>query len=318
MKIIAADIGNDHAALSLLKVSIDGTRDVLFQRSYTPQNFSTARLLFEHFLNDADATSALIERLCISVAEKVEGNQCMLEALNWQIDAQKIAQHFYISEVSIISDFDAAARGISSTEDKDIITLNEGVTRERGIRVVTGAGHGLGMTWMDHRQNAFNNRDSEGGHVDFAPTNKEQIELLEYLMKRFNHVSYERILSNEGLKELYAFCKRKNPAHTNHLTIKEIIEKASTEEAAQKAIELFATTYGAYVGNLALLYQPMGGIYVCGRVAAELQHWMQSSQFLNACLRKGRMSHIVQQTPIYLVTSSVINLQGAVATATYH
>lgn len=318
MKIIAADIGNDHAALSLLKISIDGTRNVLFQRNYIPQDFSTARLLFEHFLHDADAKSTLIERLCISVAEKVEGDRCELTHLNWQIDSSQLAQHFYINEVSLISDFDAAARGISATEPKNIITLNEGVTRERGIRVVTGAGHGLGMAWMDHTQNAFNRQDSEGGHVDFAPTTKEQVELLEYLMKRFNHVSYERILSNNGLKELYAFCKQKDLSQTNHLTVKEIIKRASSEEAAQKAIELFATTYGAYVGNLALLYQPMGGIYVCGRVAAELQHWMQSSQFLNACLKKGRMSHIVQQTPIYLVTSSAINLQGAVETATYH
>ncbi len=318
MKIIAADIGNDHASLSLLKISIDGTRDVLLQRNYTPQNFSTVRLLFERFLQDADATSALIERLCISVAEKVEGDQCTLKHLDWLIDANELAQHFYIKDVSLISDFDAAARGISTTESKDIITLNEGVTRERGIRVVTGAGHGLGMTWMDHTQDAFNKQESKGGHVDFAPTNKEQVELLEYLMKRFNHVSYERILSNDGLKELYAFCRRKDPAQTNHLTVKEIIHRASTEEAAQKAIELFATTYGAYVGNLALLYQPMGGIYVCGRVAAELKKWMQSSQFLNACMKKGRMSKIVQQTPIYLVTSSAINLQGAVETATYH
>lgn len=318
MKIIAADIGNDHAALSLLKISIDGTRDVLFQENYTPQKFSTALRLFEHFLNDADAKSALIERMCVSVAEKVDGNQCTLQHLNWQIDTRQLAQHFYLNEVSLISDFDAAARGISGTASKDIITLNEGVTRERGIRVVTGAGHGLGMAWMDHTQNAFNRQESEGGHVDFAPTNKEQIELLEYLMKRFNHVSYERILSNDGLKELYAFCKQKDLSQTNHLTVREIIQRASSEEAAQKAIKLFATTYGAYVGNLALLYQPMGGIYVCGRVAAELQHWMQSPQFLNACLKKGRMSHIVQQTPIYLVTSSAINLQGAVETATYH
>lgn len=318
MKIIAADIGNDHAALSLLKVSIDGKRNVLLQKNYTPQDFPTARLLFEQFIDDADAKSALIERLCVSVAEKVDGEQCQLQGLGWQIDSRRLAQQFYIKEVVLISDFDAAARGINSTESKDIITLNEGVTRERGIRVVTGAGHGLGMTWMDHTQDAFHNQDSKGGHVDFAPTTKEQIELLEYLMKRFNHVSYERILSNEGLKELYAFFKQKDPSQTNHLTVKEIIQRAPSEEAAQKALELFATTYGAYVGNLALLYQPMGGIYVCGSVAAELKHWMQSSQFLNACLKKGRMSNIVKQTPIYLVTNSAINLQGAVATATYH
>ena len=326
MKILAADISADHADIALLKVGINGDREKLFNSKYQPQKFTSPRRLIEQFLHDADAKSALIERFCISLAAPVENNHSTLSRLNWAFDAKQLGEQFYINDVSLISDFDSAARGIDATSESGMVALNEGGNHERGIRVVTGAGHGLGLAWMDHSQSAFNKNDSEGGMVNFAPIDKEQIDLLEYLMKRFNHVSYERILSNEGLLELYQYCKQKsdssdtinNQLTQDEITVSQIIDAAANDQAAERAIKLFVTTYGAYVGNLALLYQPMGGIYVGGQVATELQHWMQSEHFLNACLKKGRMSKLVQQTPIYLVTAPDINLQGAIETATHH
>lgn len=325
MKILAANVSVDDAELALLKISINGERKALFSQKYEPKNFTEPKNLIEQFLHDADAKSTLIERFCLSIAAPVENNRSHLSRLNWDFDAKALGQHFYINDVSLISDFDSAARGIDATSDESLITLNEGVNHDRGIRVVTGAGHGLGLAWMDHNQSAFNKHNSEGGMVNFAPIDKEQIDLLEYLMKRFNHVSYERVLSNEGLQELYRYCKQKsaatdltNQGTKDHLSVAQIITAAADDPAAEQAIKLFVTTYGAYVGNLALLYQPKGGIYVGGQVAAELQYWMQSEHFLNACLKKGRMSKLVQQTPIYLVTSKDMNLKGAIETATYH
>jgi glucokinase len=326
MKILAADISADRSELVLLKISINGQREPLFSEQYQTASFSGPYQLIEQFLHDADAKTALIGKFCLSIAAPVENNVSTLSRLNWVFDAKQLGEHFYIQDVSLISDFDSAARGIDAASEKGMVLLNEGANHERGIRVVTGAGHGLGLAWMDHSQNAFNKNNSEGGMVNFAPIDKEQIDLLEYLMKRFNHVSYERILSNEGLQELYRYCKQKSQpldsAFEGHVednpSVSQIVKAAENDSAAEKAIKLFVTTYGAYVGNLALLYQPMGGIYIGGQVATELQYWMQSEHFLNACLKKGRMSKIVQQTPIYLVTESDINLQGAIETATYH
>ena len=323
MKILAADINADHAELILLKVSINGTRKALYSKRYVSAAFTNPLQLIEQFLTDADAKTVLIEKFCLSIAALVDNNSSTLNRLNWTIDAKQLSEHFYIRDVSLISDFDSAARGIDAATEEGMVTLNQGIDHERGIRVVTGAGHGLGLAWMDHSQDAFNKNSSEGGMVNFAPIDKEQIELLEYLMKRFNHVSYERILSNEGLQELYRYCQQKAPTSTDFInetnpTVSSIVKAAETDPAAEKAIKLFVTTYGAYAGNLALLYQPMGGIYIGGQVATELQYWMQSEHFLNACLKKGRMSKIVQQTPIFLVTDSGINLRGAIETATHH
>ena len=48
---------------------------------------------------------------------------------------------------------------------------------------------------------------SEGGHVDFAPRNDLEIELLEYMLKRHDHVSVERLVSGPGLFTIYEFLR---------------------------------------------------------------------------------------------------------------
>ncbi len=44
---------------------------------------------------------------------------------------------------------------------------------------------------------------TEGGHVDFAPINEQEIEILRWLMKRYSHVSAERLVSGMGIQNIY-------------------------------------------------------------------------------------------------------------------
>ena len=70
------------------------------------------------------------------------------------------------------------------------------------------------MTWAEgaakgnHEGNSItaSTHDTEGGHIVFAPVDEIQIELLRFLQQSFGHVSYERILSGDGLVSLYQFC----------------------------------------------------------------------------------------------------------------
>ena len=50
---------------------------------------------------------------------------------------------------------------------------------------------------------------SEGGHADFAPRGPLEAELAAYLGGRFDHVSYERVLSGPGLYNLYTFLQER-------------------------------------------------------------------------------------------------------------
>jgi glucokinase len=94
-----------------------------------------------------------------------------------------------------------------------------------------------------------------------------------------------------------------------------VAQAESGDAAAAVALDLFVDLYGAWVGNVALLYQPRGGLYVAGGIAVHLQAQLQSPRFMAAATDKGRMRGVVERMPIFLVTSNRVGVQGAIASA---
>ena len=164
------------------------------------------------------------------------------------------------------------------------------------------------MHWLQSNFRAF---ATEGGHVDFAPGDDIQEELYDYLEKKYDRVSYERILSGPGLIDLYNFCKETNG---NGLTAGWVNQQAMQGDnlAAVTAMRLYATIYGSFVGNIVLMFRPTGGIYLVGGVTAKTAYWLQSEFFLDAFLNKGRMSSLATQTPLFLVTDEDTGLKGII------
>ena len=127
------------------------------------------------------------------------------------VDADAIGARFSIAQVNLINDFEAVRWGIAALQSTDLLTLQTGAPQTRGVRLVVGAGTGLGVGWLtcaDDKKNPheYTAHPSEGGHMDFAPNNDTQSELLCYLQQRHGHVSYERLVSGPGLVAFLNFC----------------------------------------------------------------------------------------------------------------
>jgi len=80
-------------------------------------------------------------------------------------------------------------------------------------------------------------------------------------------------------------------------------------------MRLFVRIYAAYVGNLALIFKPEGGIYITGGIAIKMIHWMQSEDFIQAYLNKGRMQQVVEQVAVLLVSNERVGVIGALSEA---
>jgi glucokinase len=120
------------------------------------------------------------------------------------------------------------------------------------------------------------------------------------------------------MRDLYRFCcVEQNVAPPGEpVDCAAVIARAGAgDAAAEAALDLFIDLYGAWVGNVALLVQPRGGLYVAGGIAVHLQARMQSPRFMAAATDKGRMRGVVERTPILLITNSRLGVQGAIATA---
>ena len=66
---------------------------------------------------------------------------------------------------------------------------------------------GEGGLFWDGKRKKYRVWACEGGHTDFGPRNELEIALLEYLIKEYGHVSYERVVSGMGLENIYKFLR---------------------------------------------------------------------------------------------------------------
>lgn len=296
----------------------DASSHVRLEQVYASAAFATADDLIRQFIADAQQPVGP-DCLMLALPGPLRTQHAVLTNLDWTLDAADMGASLGVSRVHFINDFQAAAAGVATLTEADLLALNPQPDEPGGVRAVTGAGTGLGLAYMvANDAGQYRCFASEGGHVDFAPANALQSRLLERLRAEYGHVSWERVASGLAMNSLYRFCC----AELGCALPAEAIDGAGLaaradagEPAAEAALDLFIDLYGAWVGNVALLYQPSGGLYVAGGVSLHLQSRIQSPRFMAAALSKGRMRSVVERTPIYLITNSRLGVQGAIAAA---
>ncbi len=164
---------------------------------------------------------------------------------------------------------------------------------------------------------------SEGGHADFAPINELQMDLLRYLFGRFEHVSYERVLSGPGLHNIYRFSARHRSAPKSRpgwpmrsrTAIRRLpLQKpplAGSAAIAVQALDIFVSIYGAEAGNLTLKVVATAGAFIGGGIAPKIITKLKSPTFMKAFTAKGRFHTLLSNVPVRVITNDKTALYGA-------
>ena len=316
--ILAGDIGGTK---TLLQISAaDNLHTPLLQKSYRSSDYAGLPEMLDEFLRGENTKE--ITAACLALPASISGRQVRLTNLSWVVDADAIAERFAIAHISLINDFEAAGLGIAALQPSDLLTLQAGIPQKQGVRLIVGAGTGLGVAWLSCTDDTYEVHPSEGGHMDFAPSDETQYELLRYLQQRHGHVSYERIVSGPGLVAIFEFLHDSGRAAPSAKLLKEMADgdaAAAIAQAAQQgnepiarmALDLFVSIYGAFAGNVALVTLPHGGIYVAGGIAAKIAPSMQQGDFLRAFRDKGRFAGLLETLPLHIVTNPNVGLLGA-------
>jgi len=302
---LAADIGGTYSRLAWL----DSTTGAL----EAEQVFENARFdSLEAVIDEGRAARGRggepIERMVLAVPGPVHQDPITLTNIRWQLRRETLRACFQAGELMIVNDFQAAALGAVNEPYESLKVLNA-ATPDDGPVVVAGAGTGLGMAWLPARDYPGLPRATEGGHLDFAPNDARQLALYRALAERHGHVSYERIVSGEGLLNGYRFIAGSGASAD---TPAKIVDLAGRGDAhAAEAVQLFVAVFAAYAGNLALAFNPSGGIYLCGGLSVHLADWFEPGAFMAAFAAKGRMAGVVRRIPVFLVTRHDTGLAGA-------
>lgn len=318
MELIAGDIGGTKSWLAWVALTAEGEEKLRFEKIYVSADFVSADALLKQFITDAQV-EVEPEALWLALPGALNEQRATLTNLAWTLDAAELQQATGLSTVRFINDFQAAAAGVATLTAQDMIVLNSQAAESGGVRAITGAGTGLGLAFMmADATGHYQSYPTEGGHIEFAPGNAQQRRLLEYLSARYAHVSWERAVSGSAMNDLYRFCCIEQGQALPDVAVEGaalVALAAAGNKMAEATLDLFIDLYGAWVGNVALLYQPRGGLFVAGGVAGHLQARMQSPRFMAAATDKGRMRSVVERTPIFLITCNRMGVQGVIASA---
>ncbi len=227
-----------------------------------------------------------------------------------------------IERVKLINDLEANGYGLPLLTNTELSILQEGCSQSAGNGALISAGTGLGEALLHWEGDIFRPLASEGGHSDFAPRSHLEIELLRYLLDRFAHVSYEKVLSGPGLFNIYRFLRDcgygEEPYWLNQRLQQgdpsvTISEAALAEESnlCVKALELFVSIYGAEAGNLALKAKATGGLYIGGGIAPKIVGKLSDGTFMKAFQDKGRLSPLMETIPVQVILNPKTALYGA-------
>jgi glucokinase len=319
--ILAGDVGGTKTHLGLYRA--DGPEPMLLRdRIYATHEFASLEDAVADFLGDAASAIAA----CFGVPGPVIDGVSHAPNVPWNMAERTLAGALNGTPVRLMNDLEATAYGLLHLEQTELAVLQPGDVRRGGANIaVIAAGTGLGEAGMVATAGGYHAVATEGGHCDFAPRGREQEQLLEFLSREFDHVSFERVLSGPGLHNIYRFLL----AHSQGGEAKEpqwLAERMSSEDPAAviseaalegrdarcvHALEMFAAIYGAEAANLALKFLAMGGIYLGGGIAPKILPFLQRGGFIRAFLDKGRLRSTLERITISVSLNPAAALIGA-------
>jgi len=234
-----------------------------------------------------------------------------------------ISRDFDIPRVDLLNDLAAVAESIPYIEDDDLHVLNRGETDPDGVIGVIAPGTGLGESFVTRVDGRYRAWPSEGGHASFAPVAAEQAELLEFLERRFGHVSFERVCSGSGFQNLYDYLVASGRYEEPDWLRKAVMEaedptpvliEAGYERKAPiciAALDLFVRILGSVAGNMALKVMATGGLYLGGGLPPRILSRLERPDFLDAICEKGRFRDWLTKIPVSVILDPKAALHGA-------
>jgi glucokinase len=325
--ILAGDVGGTKVHLALYNFAA-GKLVPVRDYKFPAHDFKCLDDVVKEFLPDA-AEKQQIAAACFGCPGPVRDGRLKLTNLPWTLDARDLQHSLGIEHIFLINDLEANGYGIPELAEDKIFTLHKGDVAAIGHRGLVSAGTGLGeclLIW-DSKQRRHLPIPSEGGHCDFAARNEREVRLLNYLFATLKgRVSFERVVSGLGIKNVYAFLhdseKMEEPqwlrdrmaGEDPNVVISECGEDGSSEICAE-TLAMFASAYGAEAGNVALKLLAIGGIYLGGGIAPKILKTMQNGEFVKAFLDKGRLSPLLQTIPVRIILDETCALLGAAAFA---
>jgi glucokinase len=318
--LLAGDIGGTNTRLGIFSKE-KGLRSPLVEADFLSGQFPDFITIVREFLKGINIRA---DAACFGVAGPVMRGAAKITNLPWIINEKKLGKELNLPFVRLLNDLEAIAYAVPLLEPSDLHILNEGRPVSEGSAAVVASGTGLGEAFLTWDGTQYRGHPSEGGHVDFAPGDDLERELLIYLQEKLGHVSYESVCSGPGILNIYCFLREKCYAEEPSwlslrvagendpvpVIIKCALDRVYRCDLCVMTLNLFVSILGAEAGNLALKVMATNGVYLGGGIPRRILPFLENGRFMKSFRYKGRMSDLVSQIPVFVILNPRIALLG--------
>jgi len=307
---LIADIGGTN--LRVGTTDINGNIENL--KLYQCNQFSGLAEIIQDYLSSFDTEGAVINA-CFAIACPVDNDLTSMTNLPWEFSQRELKATLNLSTMYFINDYTAIAHAVPLLNNEQKVQLGTGDVVPNKPISICGPGTGLGVANVVNVNNQWVSLGGEGGHVDFAPIDDTEIQILNFLLTKYEHVSYEQLLSGLGLQQIYQALMSIKGRAPEAFEAKDITQKAINNECdvCKETLDKFCEILGSFAGNLSLTLASFGGVYIAGGIVPRFIDYIKNSNFRSCFEAKGRFESFNQAIPTFVITEPQPGLIGASA-----
>jgi len=265
-----------------------------------------------------------INHAAFALANPISGDFIRMTNRDWQFSTDEVRRTLGLSTLLIVNDFTALAMALPGFKPNDLMQVGGGAAQTHAVSGVLGPGTGLGVSGVIPTIDGFVTLGSEGGHVNFAPSDEREFAILQFAWREWKHVSNERLISGPGMELIYRALAQRNGVDTDAgfaaRGAAEIISGALEQHDALclEVLECFAGMLGSAAANLAVTLGAFGGIFIGGGIVPRMGEWFAGSPFRARFEAKGRFTDYIAQIPTFVIMTPNPALYGVSAILSEH
>lgn len=312
---LVADIGGTNIRLGIA----DDTGDIRSLTVFQCREYPGLADVLKKYIADNGLAQYSINA-CLAIACPVDNDLIAMTNLPWSFSKSAIKTELKLNKLLLINDYTAIAHSVPYLTDEQKVQIGQGQPVAGRPISICGPGTGLGVANVVPNGDSWISLGGEGGHVDFAPIDATEQHILNFLLKKYSHVSYEQLLSGLGIEQIYqALCDYHGDTPEQY-SAKDISGKAVDNSCPRcvEALAQFCKTLGSFAGNLSLNLGSFAGVYIAGGIAPRFIEFIKNSDFRARFEEKGRLSAFNQNIPTYIITESQPGILGSLAYLRQH
>lgn len=296
---LVADIGGTHARFALVE-----NGEVLHPVVLRCADYQGPAAAAKAFLS-ANSPAGVPRRAAFAVASAITGDQVEMTNSPWRFSIETTRAALGLERLEVVNDFTAVALSVRHLAPEHRVAVGGGEALAAMPVAVLGPGTGLGVSALiPDGKGGWIALATEGGHATMAAATEREAEILGWLRRRFDHVSAERVLSGQGLVNLYQAIAALSGRQAVFSTPDVITQRGLDGSCAisRETVATFFAMMGTVAGNLALSLGAKGGVFIAGGILPRMADAFQGSGFRARFEEHGRFQPYLAAIPTWLIT----------------